>query len=719
MICILTTKENQLVVLGETNFRSQRWRFGIKQDDRRRHMYVVGSTGMGKTEFLKNMAIQDIEAGRGLAYIDPHGDAADYFLDFIPVERVKDVIYLDPGDLNFPIAFNVMEKVDFEYRHLVASGLLGVFKKLFGVEVWSGRMEYILNNTILALLEYPDSTLLAITKMFSNKEYRKKVVDNVKDPIVKSFWNDEFAKYTERFAAEATPAIQNKIGQFTSNNLIRNIIGQTHSTIDIRRIMDEGKILIVNLSRGKIGEDASRLLGALLITKIQLAAMSRVDIPENDRRDFHLYVDEFQHFATESFANILSEARKFHLSLIVAHQYIKQMDEKVADAVFGNVGTIISFRVGADDAEFLEKWFQPDFAMTDIVNLGKYNIYLKLMIDGVSSKGFSAQTLPPLPKLEVSNRDAVIEYTRKHYATPREIVDKNIADWAGTSYAPEPPAPKSGSSYGERPRDNYQSARPNQYAPRQDFRDNRQQDNRYQDNRYQENRSQEPARPRSVPITSEKIEEPHAIEQAPTVNIVKESAPIKAPVAPSASVTPSATPAPTASVSKPRESTPTVQPYSRPPIQPQAPQMQHRPVEHRPQRFDNRPQNRPMDNRQPDFRRQDQSRPQRQGDFRDQRPQNPSFRNESHNPAHRNPAHFNPEPKDQIPYGPKPAEGSEPATIFPKPSSGGGLSLKDALVQSPVNFKGKRIEEKKERPKIEVDTDGLKKILEEAMKPKE
>ncbi|MEK7090443.1 MAG: TraM recognition domain-containing protein, partial [Patescibacteria group bacterium] len=438
----MLTKDNQLVVLGETNFRNQRWRFGIKTDDRRRHMYVVGSTGMGKSEFLKNMAIQDMEMGHGLAYIDPHGDAADALLGFVPTERIKDVIYFDPGDLSYPIAFNVMEKVGYEYRHLVASGLSGVFKKIFGIEVWSGRMEYILNNTILALLEYPGATLLGINKMLSNKEYRNKIVANVKDPIVRSFWVDEFAKYTDRYMQEATPAIQNKIGQFIANNLVRNVIGQIHSTIDVRKIMDEGKILIVNLSRGKIGEDASRLLGALLVTKIQLAAMSRVDIAEKDRRDFYLYVDEFQNFATESFANILSEARKYHLSLIVAHQYIKQMEEPVMDAVFGNVGTIISFRVGADDGEFLEKWFQPDFLMNDIVNLGKFNIYLKLMIDGVSSRGFSAQTIPPFPKLEHSNREAVIEFSRKTYATPRETVEKSIAEWAGSTQTDEAPSAK-------------------------------------------------------------------------------------------------------------------------------------------------------------------------------------------------------------------------------------------------------------------------------------
>ena len=417
--------------MGETNFRNNKWRFGIKMEDRRRHMYVVGSTGMGKSEFLKNMAIQDIEAGHGIAFIDPHGDSASDILDHVPEHRIKDVVYIDPGDLEFPVAFNVMEGVGFDYRHLVASGLVGVFKKIWGVEAWSGRMEYILNNTILALLEYPDSTLLGINRMMSNKEYRKKVVSVLKDPIVKGFWVEEFAKYADKFATEATAAIQNKVGQFASNNLIRNIIGQPKSKLDIRKIMDEGKILIANVSRGKIGEDASRLLGAFLVTKIQLAAMSRVDIPEKERRDFYLYVDEFQHFATESFANILSEARKFHLSLTMAHQYIKQMEEPVRDAVFGNVGTIVSFRVGAEDAEFLEKWFSPDFLMADIVNLGKYNVYLKLMIDGISSKGFSASTIPPFPQLEKNNRDAIIDYSRKHYATPRAEVEGNIAEWAG------------------------------------------------------------------------------------------------------------------------------------------------------------------------------------------------------------------------------------------------------------------------------------------------
>lgn len=425
-----------LIYLGETEARNQRIRFGMKFDDRRRHMYVVGSTGMGKSEFLKAISVQDIEMGHGICFIDPHGDTADALLDYVPDHRIKDVIYLDPGDLDFPIAFNVMEKVDYDHRHQVVSGLMGVFKKIWP-DVWSPRMEYILNYTILALLEYPDTTLLSINKMLSSKEFRNKVIANIKDPIVKQFWVEEFAGYTDRYTQEATPAIQNKIGQFASNNMIRNIIGQAHSTIDIRKIMDEGKIFIVNISRGRIGEDASRLLGALLVTRIQLAAMSRVDIPEHERKDFYLAVDEFQHFATQSFANILSEARKYHLCLVMANQYIKQMEEEVRDAVFGNVGTLVAFRVGAEDSEFLEKWLQPDFMAADIVNLGKRQMYLKLMIDGISSSPFMARTLDRFPALERSNRAAIIEHTRTTYGTPRAEVDKAIAAWAGIQTNPE------------------------------------------------------------------------------------------------------------------------------------------------------------------------------------------------------------------------------------------------------------------------------------------
>jgi len=407
--------------IGETNFRNIRKKFGIKLDDRRRHIYIIGKTGMGKTALLTNMAVQDIQNGFGLAFVDPHGEAAEDLLDYVPKERIQDVVYFNPSDIEWPIGFNIMEVKDPEARHLIASGLMGVFKKIWP-DVWSARMEYILHNCILALLEYPNSTLLGINRVLADIDYRRRVIEKITDPVVKSFWTQEFARYTQRYEVEATAAIQNKVGQFIANPLIRNIIGQVKSTIDMRKIMDEKKILIVNLSKGKMGEANSALLGALVITKLYLAAMSRVDIPEEQRSDFFLYVDEFQNFATESFVHILSEARKYRLSLTLAHQYIAQMEEKVRDAVFGNVGTIIAFRVGAEDAEYLEKEFAPVITQEDLVNLPKYNIYIKLMI--------SAETLSPLPKLEHSFKNDIIEYSRKTYAHPREEVEKMIAHWA-------------------------------------------------------------------------------------------------------------------------------------------------------------------------------------------------------------------------------------------------------------------------------------------------
>lgn len=432
--------KEEIIFFGQTTFRGQKKKFGIKTDDRRRHVYIVGKTGMGKTVMMENMAIQDIQAGHGIGFIDPHGEASERLLDFVPANRINDVIYFNPADLDYPIAFNVMEKVGFEQRHLVASGLMGVFKKIWP-DIWSARMEYILNNSILALLEYPGSTILGINRMLADIDYRKKIVDRITDPVVKSFWVNEFARYTQRYEVEATAAIQNKVGQFISAPLIRNIIGQTKSTIDMRDVMDNGKILIANISKGRIGEDNSRLLGALLITKLQLAAMSRVDTPEEQRRDFFLYVDEFQNFATKSFVNILSEARKYRLALTIGNQYIAQLEEMtptgketgVRDAVFGNVGTIIVFRVGAEDAEFLEKEFAPEFSAQDIVNLPKYNIYLKLMIDGVAARPFSAETLPPFPLPEKTHKEKIIKVSRERYGTPRLIVEEKIARWLGDS----------------------------------------------------------------------------------------------------------------------------------------------------------------------------------------------------------------------------------------------------------------------------------------------
>lgn len=428
---------DELTPLGYYNFRNQQKKFGIKVDDRRRHIYVVGKTGVGKSTLLENMIIADIRSGKGIGVVDPHGELAEKILDFVPEERLDDVIYFDPSDMEYPIAFNPMEQVGNEFRHLVASGIMGVFKKIWP-DAWSARMEYILNNTLLALLELPDATLLGILRMFAEPEYRKKIVDNLRDPVIKAFWANEFARYSQKLETEALAAIQNKVGQFVSNPLIRNILGQPRSALNMRQIMDTGKIFIVNLSKGKIGEDNSALLGAMIITRLNLAAMSRVDIAEKDRRDFFLYVDEFQNFATDSFANILSEARKYHLSLTLAHQYIGQLttsdSTKVRDAIFGNVGTIITFRVGAEDGEFLEKEFMPEFLQNDLVNLAKANIYVKLMIDGVASRPFSAETIAPEAMPIVSYRDVIIKNSRERYGTPKAVVESRIAgEWLAKS----------------------------------------------------------------------------------------------------------------------------------------------------------------------------------------------------------------------------------------------------------------------------------------------
>ncbi len=427
----MTGKET--TILGRTNFRNKQVDFGIKTDDRRRHIYIMGKTGSGKTTMMENMIIDDILAGRGVGLIDPHGEFAEKILGFVPEERIDDVIYFNPADTAYPIAFNPLETVAGEHRHLVASGVMGVFKKIWP-DVWSARMEYILNNTLLALLEYPDSTLLGIMRMLSDREYRGKIVENLQDPVVKSFWTNEFARYTQRLETEAVAAIQNKVGQFVSNPLIRNVLGQPHSSVDLRKWMDEGKILIANLSKGRIGEDNSALLGAMLITKLQLAAMKRVDMPEAERRDFYLYIDEFQNFSTESFVNVLSEARKYRLSLVLAHQYIGQLTDwqntKVRDAIFGNVGTIVLFRTGAEDAEFLEKEFAPTFEASDLVNLSNHSVYVRLMIDGVASRPFSASTLGPKSLPRESYGDLIIENSRRHFGTPQATVERKIAsEW--------------------------------------------------------------------------------------------------------------------------------------------------------------------------------------------------------------------------------------------------------------------------------------------------
>lgn len=423
---------NRITYIGNVDYRNKMIKFGIKAKDRTKHTYIIGKSGMGKSTVMENMAIQDIQNGEGLAFLDPHGGTAEKLLDFVPEHRKKDVIYFAPFDTEHPIGLNVLEKVDISKRHLVANGLMAAFKKVFGEDKFSDRMQYILNNIILTLLENDDETLIGINRILSDKEYRKKMVANLKDPSVRSFWVDEFAKAGEKYQQEAAPAIQNKIGQFTSNPLIRNIVGQKRTSFDIRDIMDNKKILIMNLSKGKMGEGNANLIGSLLITKIYLAAMSRADVDPyklDQLPPFYFYVDEFQNFANESFANILSEARKYQLALTVAHQYVEQMTDEVRAAIFGNVGTMITFRVGATDAEIFEKEFAPVFTADAIVNLSAFQMYLRLMIDSVGSKPFSARGLPPIDKPNITYADEIINLSRQNYSKKVEEVENDIQDW--------------------------------------------------------------------------------------------------------------------------------------------------------------------------------------------------------------------------------------------------------------------------------------------------
>jgi CxxC-x17-CxxC domain-containing protein len=424
-----------ITYFAKTNFRNSDEIFGIKRKDRRQHMYVLGKSGTGKSVLLSNLIIQNIQNGEGVCVVDPHGELVEEILHLIPEHRTKDVIYFNPADTDFHIGFNVIQLDDPKYKHLVASGLMGIFTKIWA-NAWSSRMEYILNNAIVALLDTPGTTLLGIPRLLVDKDYRQMIIGNLKDPVVKAFWVHEYEQWREQFRNEAIAPIQNKVGQFLSTSIIRNVVGQPKSTIDIFNIMNEGKIFLVNVSKGRIGEDNSALLGGMIITKIQLAAMERVRIPEEERKDFYLYVDEFQNFATDAFANILSEARKYRLNLTVAHQYTAQLENKdgskVRDAVFGNVGTMIIFRVGADDADFLEKEFEPEFMAQDLVNLPNYHIYLKLMINGVTSRPFSATTLPPI-KVDATSgvKDKIIESSRKLYTRSREEVEGEISRWSG------------------------------------------------------------------------------------------------------------------------------------------------------------------------------------------------------------------------------------------------------------------------------------------------
>lgn len=387
-------------------------------------MYIIGKTGTGKSSLIANMAASDIAQENGLAILDPHGDLAESLLHHVPKERIHDVIYFNPGELEYPIAFNPLENIPKDFHHLVVSGLISVFKKIWS-EFWGPRLEHILRYSLFTLLEYPDATLLDLTRLLTEPWFRNKALAYVKRPEIRAFWTYEFDKYSQWLRSEAVAPILNKVGQFLTSLPLRNVVGQSKNTFNFKDVMDTGKILIVNLAKGKVGEDCSSLLGSIIVTEIFLSALSRVNIPEGKRRAFYLYVDEFHNFVTLSFADILSECRKYGLNLILAHQYINQLHEKLRDAVFGNVASLISFRVGMEDAAYLAKEFRPTLNELDLMNLPNYHIYLKLMIDGVTSQPFSATTLP-FESSAASHAIDIMNESRRQYGKPRQLVEQEI-----------------------------------------------------------------------------------------------------------------------------------------------------------------------------------------------------------------------------------------------------------------------------------------------------
>ncbi len=376
---------------------------------------------------MLNMLVQDIQRGKGVALIDPHGDLAEQLLDYIPQRRMTDVIYINPADTEYPVGINLFDGDETIGRHLIASHLVDIFKKIWA-DSWGPRLEYILRNTILALLECGGHTLLSIPRLLIDPEFRSVVLNRVRDPVVRSFWQIEYELYPKVFRTETISPIQNKVGQFLSVPVMRNVLGQVRNKVDFRMAMDSSKILIVNLSKGQLGEDNSSLLGSLIVSKLFLTAMSRANVKITERKPFAIYIDEFQSFASDNFAHTLSEMRKFALHLVLAHQYLAQLPLQLKSAVFGNVGTTIAFRIGAEDGEYLEKEYFPMFRATDLQSLSAYDIYVKLSIDGKTTEAFSAKTLPE-PAIHKSLREALIELSRIRYSLKREIVQERIALW--------------------------------------------------------------------------------------------------------------------------------------------------------------------------------------------------------------------------------------------------------------------------------------------------
>lgn len=427
-----------IIPFAVTNFRGVQTEFGIKREDRRKHVYIIGKTGVGKSKLIELLALADIREGKGCIIMDPHGDLAEEMLRYIPRERLYDVTYFNPADTEYPMSFNPLEGVSsFEFKQNIVAGFIAIFKKLFSF-TWNQRLEHVLRYTTLALLDVPNSTVLGITKMLSDTRYRQNVIAQIQDPLVKKFWTTEFSSWNDQFAGEAITPIINKVGQFVANPIIRNIVGQSKSSIKLDEIINSEKILIANFSIGKLGEENSALLGAMFITRVWQAAVARASLPESERKDTFLYIDEFQNFATGAFANILSEARKYKLNLTIAHQYMAQLPDEVRSTIFGNIGSIISFRVGGEDAVVLEKEYKPTFIAEDFMNLDMRNFYIKMTVDGQTATPFSGRTIDfPKPDMDLIND--VVRTSRERWAKPKSEAEKDIAqqETAGPQSAPE------------------------------------------------------------------------------------------------------------------------------------------------------------------------------------------------------------------------------------------------------------------------------------------
>jgi hypothetical protein len=420
---------SEVSFIGRTNYvaalEEKKFVFGIKRVDRRRHLYIIGKSGVGKSKLQELMVRQDIAYGHGVCVIDPHGEFIDDILEFIPENRIEDVCIIDPGDTEYPASFNPLANVDPNFKHQLTQGLIEVLRKQFGAN-WTPRLEHVFRFTVLALLDYPHATMRGMISMLTDRNYRQKVVEYIEDDMVKRFWAIEFADWSEKFDTDAIIPLVNKLGQFLSDPMLRNIFGQKENKIDLEDLMNKQKIILINLSKGKIGEENSSFFGAMFITKIKQAGMARAKMPASERTDFYLYVDEFQNIVTDTFENILSEARKYGLNLTVAHQYVGQLLPKVEQAVLGNVGSIITFRVGGDDAVKLKPDFAPIFEVKDMINLGIGEFFIKMTIDGESYDPFSAETLRVLPPTHPSYRDRVIESSRQKYAITADAAKKLI-----------------------------------------------------------------------------------------------------------------------------------------------------------------------------------------------------------------------------------------------------------------------------------------------------